>query len=100
MNLYADDLRSCPEGFTLARTAEECLLMLRECKVQILSLDYDFGPNEPNGASLAMAIAREGLYPSGTIYLHSSSAVGRQTMYNILTSNKPEHVKIVNRPML
>lgn len=46
IHLFLDDYRRCPQGFTLARNAEECLLMLKECEVGILSLDFDLGPGK------------------------------------------------------
>jgi 23S rRNA (cytidine2498-2'-O)-methyltransferase len=99
MLLYADDIRRCPAGFALARTVEDCLLMLRECEVEVLSLDYDFGPGQPNGVDLAVTIVRERLYPARSIYLHSSSPAGRQRMYHILYAARPNHVSIYNHPM-
>lgn len=68
IHIYMDDLRKVPKGFTLARTTEECLLMLRECKVDILSLDYDMGPDDYSGGEVARVIVLEGLYPEKFIY--------------------------------
>ncbi|MFB5265467.1 cyclic-phosphate processing receiver domain-containing protein [Paenibacillus enshidis] len=98
MNLYMDDYRRCPQGFTLARNAEECLLLLQEYKVEILSLDYDLGPGEPTGLEVAAAIVREGLFPE-QIYLHSSSLSGRRQMYEMLYGSLPEGVQLFNHPV-
>ncbi|WP_342435735.1 cyclic-phosphate processing receiver domain-containing protein [Paenibacillus sp. FSL L8-0436] len=89
INIYMDDLRKLPTGFTLARTTEECLLLLRECEVGILSLDYDMGPEDYNGAEVARRIVLEGLHPR-EIYLHTSSAAGRKEMYELLYAARPE----------
>lgn len=43
MNVYVDDLRDCPEGFTIARTFEEAVTLLEQHEVDILSLDHDLG---------------------------------------------------------
>lgn len=43
MKVYLDDCRPCPEGWTLARTARECMDMLAAGGVTHLSLDHDLG---------------------------------------------------------
>lgn len=98
IHLFLDDWRPCPKGFVLARTAEECILLLRECEVGILSLDFDLGWNEPTGLDVVRVMVTERLYPR-EIFLHSSSASGRQSMYQLLYPNKPEGVLLVNGPM-
>lgn len=49
IHVYMDDLRRCPSGFTLVRTVDECIELLRISEVDILSLDYDMGPGEKTG---------------------------------------------------
>ncbi|WP_334077260.1 cyclic-phosphate processing receiver domain-containing protein [Paenibacillus sanfengchensis] len=98
MHVYMDDFRRCPEGFTLVRSVDECLELLRVAEVDILSLDYDMGPGEKTGSDAAAAIAREGLY-ARKIYLHTSSMYGKKSMYEILYQNKPEHVILHNGPI-
>lgn len=98
IHIYMDDLRKGPKGFALARTTEECLLMLRECEVDILSLDYDMGPDDFTGGEVARRIVLEGLYPQ-EIYLHTSSLWGRKEMYEILYAAKPEGMLLVNGPL-
>lgn len=98
INVFMDDYRKFPQGFTLARTTEECLLLLRECEVGVLSLDYDMGPGDYTGGEVARRIVREGLYPR-EIYLHTSSISGRKEMYEILYAAKPEGSLIYNSPL-
>jgi hypothetical protein len=93
-----DDLRKVPKGFALARSTEECLLMLRECEVDVLSLDYDMGPGDYSGGEVARRIVLEGLFPR-EIYLHTSSLWGRKEMYEILYAAKPEGMLLVNGPL-
>jgi|GEM_PF-153537 hypothetical protein len=93
INVFLDDRRPCPPGFVLARTAEECMLLLEECDVNILSLDHDLGPGEPTGYDVAAFIVRSGKYPR-EIYLHTSSDWGRSRMFQILYSNRPEGVMV------
>jgi len=98
IHVYMDDLRKPPKGFALARTTEECLLMLRECEVDILSLDYDMGLDDYSGDEVAKRIVLEGLFPKA-IYLHTSSLWGRREMYEILYSAKPEGMLLTNGPI-
>ncbi|MGF7047509.1 hypothetical protein J2T13_002014 [Paenibacillus sp. DS2015] len=99
IHLYLDDCRRCPAGFSLARSGEECLMMLRECKVDILSLDYELGfESNMCGRDVVNAIIREQLYPK-EIYLHTSSLFGKQEMYQLLYEHKPSEVILHNGPM-
>lgn len=98
IHVYLDDFRSCPKGFVLARSAEECILLLQDCDVDILSLDYDLGWHAPNGTEVAAWIARTGKYPK-RIYLHTSSQAGRQHMYQLLYAQLPEESALFNGPM-
>lgn len=98
MNVYMDDFRTCPRGFVLARSMDECLMLLEDYEIDILSLDYDLGWNEPNGADLARIMVQRKLFPR-TIYLHSSSPYGRSAMYQILYQGKPQDVELYQQPM-
>jgi hypothetical protein len=98
IHVYMDDYRKVPKGFTLARTTEECLLLLRECEVGVLSLDYDMGPVDDTGGEVARRIVLEGLFPR-EIYLHTSSPWGRREMYEMLYAAKPEGLLLHNGPM-
>ncbi|MDG0789558.1 cell division protein FtsJ [Cohnella ginsengisoli] len=79
INVYLDDVRPCPAGFVPARTAEECLLLLRECEVDILSLDYELGYGHPNGFAVVAGLIAAGTFPR-EVYVHSSSMMGRAQM--------------------
>ncbi|WP_343059754.1 cyclic-phosphate processing receiver domain-containing protein [Saccharibacillus deserti] len=98
IHLYMDDWRPCPDGFALARTGEECLTLLQECEVGILSLDHEMGPGEPSGSEVAARIVANGTFPQ-EIYLHTSSEYGRRSMYEILYAGKPDHVVLHRGPM-
>lgn len=98
IHLYMDDWRPCPQGFALARTGEECLTLLQECEVGILSLDHEMGHGEPSGSEVAARIVANGTFPR-EIYLHTSSEYGRRSMYEILYTGKPEDVTLHHGPM-
>lgn len=95
INVYMDDCRKRPDGFTLARTTEECLMLLRECEVDILSLDYDMEPEDYSGGEVAKRMVLEGLFPR-EIYLHTSSLRGRREMYEILYPAVPGGTRLHN----
>lgn len=98
INVYLDDFRPCPPGFVLARSAEECLLLLAECDVNLLSLDYELGYGLPNGAAVVRGMIVSGKYPK-EVYVHSSSMMGRAEMVRLLREASPAGVVIHNGPM-
>ncbi|QSF42625.1 cyclic-phosphate processing receiver domain-containing protein [Paenibacillus tianjinensis] len=98
INIFMDDCRKLPRGFTLARTTEECLLLLRECEVNILSLDYDMGPDDYSGDEVCRRMVLEGLFPR-QIYLHTSSSWGRKEMYELLYTARPVGTELYNGPI-
>ncbi len=93
IHVYLDDLRPCPKGFVLARNAAECIELLRSCEIDVLSLDHDLGWDEPTGYDVAQYIVESGKYPRD-IYMHSSSAMGRSNMFQLLYKHKPEDVMV------
>ena len=44
MKLYLDDVRECPQGWTLVKTAPEMIRCLESSEVEEISLDHDLGP--------------------------------------------------------
>jgi hypothetical protein len=98
INVYLDDYRPCPTGFTPAKNAEECKLLLEHEEVDILSLDYDLGWGQPTGLEVARYIVESGRYPR-SIYFHTSSPEGRTQMVHLLLKHAPSHVNIHNGPM-
>jgi len=102
INLYLDDLRQCPEYFTLAKNALECRLSLLANDVNILSLDHDLSETE-TGYDLCKWLVEAGqynhsIYPK-QIYLHTANGVGRDNMFKLLDRYKPDWVKLHRGPM-
>ena len=87
MKIYLDDCRQCPEGWTLAKTAQEAIDLLLENKdiVTHISLDHDLGPEEA-GTGYDVACWIEERYYTDADWIapqwaiHSSNPVGRQRM--------------------
>lgn len=98
INVYLDDIRLCPKGFVLAKSADECLLLLAECEVDVLSLDYELGYGQPNGSAVVRGLIAGGKYPR-RIYVHSSSPSGRALMVRLLREAGPSGVAIHDGPM-
>ncbi|MBP1967511.1 cyclic-phosphate processing receiver domain-containing protein [Paenibacillus aceris] len=88
INLFVDDLRDCPDGFTLARNFEQAIEILKNNSIHILTLDHDLGEDEqgkelPNGYELVKYFCEHGLR-ANKIYLHTDNPVGRKNMYETL----------------
>lgn len=43
MKIYLDDVRDCPDGYILCRTAEEAIEYIKTGKVKFISFDHDLG---------------------------------------------------------
>lgn len=90
INLYLDDLRDCPIGFSIARTVTECKDYFKKYKINILSLDHDLGVDEngillQTGYDFVKYFCENGLYAK-KIYLHTDNIVGKMNMYETLLS--------------
>lgn len=90
INLYLDDLRTIPEGFSVgARTIEEAVKAIERYHVHILSLDHDLGMDDEGnirktGYDLIKYICENGIRAANRIYLHTDNVVGRENMYETL----------------
>ncbi|RKP56920.1 cell division protein FtsJ [Cohnella endophytica] len=98
INVFLDDIRPCPRGFVVARSAEECLLLMSASAVRVLSLDYELGYGQPNGLAVVQGIIASGNYPK-EVYVHSSSLMGREYMVRELRAANPAGVTIHDGPM-
>lgn len=92
INVYVDDLRLCPEGFTIARTYEEAVELLINNNVDILSLDHDLGQYNDGrlrktGYDLVKFICENNI-KINKIYLHTDNPVGKDNMYETLEACK------------
>lgn len=98
MNLFLDDKRPAPDGFMLVRSAKACIRMLEEAPVQVISLDYNLGRNQPKGDTVVKYMVKNKLFPP-RIIIHSNSRLGRMKMYRLLVNNIPNHVSVAIRPL-
>ena len=82
MKLYLDDLRPTPEGWCRCYTAEECMKILQEEEVEVLSLDHDLGTDKTGYDVLCWIEWHvfEFGYEPPEFFLHTANPVGRQRM--------------------
>lgn len=88
LKLFLDDHRQAPEGWALARSADEAIEMLRRGGVTELSLDYDLGdPHFGTGLDvldwLETALGERRL-PLPRLVAHSGSPLGRRRLENAI----------------
>ena len=94
ISIYLDDLRQPKYNFMhIARNYEDCIDLLENNKVQILSLDHDLGGESKTGYDVCKYIVQYDLWPE-EIYMHSMNPVGRDNMYKLLDRYRPESVKL------
>ncbi|MHA7963334.1 cyclic-phosphate processing receiver domain-containing protein [Paenibacillus sp. CAU 1782] len=98
IHVYLDDYRACPAGFVLAKDARECRLLLEAEAVDILSLDFDLGWGQPTGMEVVRHIIASRKFPR-RIYIHTSSAAGRVSMYHELSHHLPSDTQLFGGPM-
>ncbi|PSL51338.1 hypothetical protein B0H94_101252 [Salsuginibacillus halophilus] len=103
-NIFLDDTRCCPEGYTLVRSAEECMEVLSTDRVyKHISLDHDLGSKSLNGYAVVEYMIENKIYAE-RITVHSANAGGGKRMYESLLRAReqgvfPSHVKVYLRPM-
>jgi hypothetical protein len=104
INVFLDDCRQPPEGFTLAKDALKCRLLLLSNEVNVLSLDHDLcDTDKETGYDFCKWLVEAGryepkIYPR-EIYLHTANGVGRDNMFKLLERYKPDWVKLHRGPM-
>ena len=84
VKLYVDDQRAAPPDWSLARTVDEAVAVLREGQVTELSLDFDLG-DPRQGTGLRVLDWLEWALDKKSVRLpqleaHSGSPVGRRRL--------------------
>lgn len=92
------DVRPCPKGFVAARSAEECIALLQQCEVDIVSFDFDLGWHAPNASEVARWIVATGRFPR-RLYFHTSSPAGREQTVRTLLPVLPPGALLHSGPM-
>lgn len=83
-NLWLDDLRTAPENWDWATSAEQAIALLKSHQYAVISLDHDLGDDRA-GTGLDVLrwieeeVALHGLRPP-EMRVHSMNPVGRQNM--------------------
>lgn len=115
IKVYMDDVRPCPDGWVLARTVEECKVLLTTMDVDAISLDHDMGaceacveagthigdmqtaettfynycPHAQTGMDMVDWMIEHGRVPP-TVYVHSMNPVGSRRMRMALARTQKE----------
>ncbi|KRE93186.1 cell division protein FtsJ [Paenibacillus sp. Soil766] len=94
IHVYLDDSRPCPQGFVGAKDATECIELLQECEVDLLSLDHDLGwMSKQTGMDVVIWLIQQRKFPR-TIYIHTSSSSACTQMYQMLYAAKPDQMEL------
>lgn len=98
IKIFLDDLRDAPEGWTIIRTAAECIRFMDANKDSIIavSLDHDLG-TDMSGYDVAKHMAEYGIFPL-EIRVHSMNPVGAQNIVQLLQRYAPEGTRIWHQP--
>lgn len=84
MKLYLDDMRPCPEGWTLATTENNAILTLIANKVTEISLDHDLGEGNGDGYRVICWIEHKAMtdltYIPPFVKIHSANVAVRSKM--------------------
>lgn len=100
MKLFVDDLRICPEGWTLARTNTDAIRLLYFGRVEEISIDHDivkcmrhlspdFSEETFQPVFYYLAAMRQELRPK-RIIVHTANPAGAIRMQNLLNDNNIE----------
>lgn len=85
MKVYLDDERTEPRGWFRVKTAKEAIKVLKNNKVDVISLDHDLGEPE-NGTGYDVLVWMEmkvfgGDYNPPEILIHTANPSARRKMY-------------------
>jgi hypothetical protein len=90
MNVWLDDAREMPEGFTLhVTTADDAILALKTGKVLFISFDHDLGEGKMTGYDVAQWIEQQAfqyLIPRLKWAIHSAESLDAQKITSMMES--------------
>lgn len=103
ISVFLDDYRQAPDGYVLAETIDECLILLKNYEIDHLSLDHDLASNTRNGLMLVKIMVEKQLY-ANRITIHSANSVGGKAMYKCFKQAQndylmPQSINILLRPL-
>ncbi|MCM3741529.1 hypothetical protein M3210_14845 [Oceanobacillus luteolus] len=103
ISVFLDDFREAPAGYVLAETIDECIDLLKDFRIEHLSLDHDLLSKTRNGLMLVQIMIKEKLF-ANRITIHSANSVGGKAMYNSLKQAQrdftmPDDITVSLRPL-
>ena len=93
MNVWVDDLRDAPEGYTHVKSVDRAIELIANClregvEIAVLDLDHDAGDFYSDGGDYIRILDwLECAGISVPIRIHTMNPVGRQNMLNIIERN-------------
>lgn len=87
MNIFLDDARPCPDGYTATRDYNDFvrLVLANKENIDTISLDYDLD-SVRTGLNAAEFLVRNEICPK-KIIIHSNSDYGAKRMYHYLVEH-------------
>jgi hypothetical protein len=99
VKLYVDDIRACPEGWNLARTATAAIRILAQFEVTEVSLDHDICHQVPMRPDVVAPVVCEETFEAVAWFIaampkeirpqvkfHTANPDGAQKMASVLSS--------------
>lgn len=91
MNVFLDDERVAPPGWTQCRWPDEVIELLQNSQVKALSLDHDLGDDDRGTGYqvltwLEQQVYQNGFVPPESIVVHSANASAWKKMTAAITS--------------
>ena len=84
MDVWMDDIRPAPEGWTWVHTVEEVTDLLATGSVEALSLDNDLGPGMTEGYHVVKWLEENGFWPE-ILCIHTNNAVAGRYMRDVIS---------------
>ena len=86
MDVWLDDMRPAPEGWTWVQTVDEVINLLMTGDVEALSLDNDLGVDQSEGQTVIYWMEENGYWPE-LLCVHTNNAVAGRNMRDAIQNS-------------
>jgi len=86
MDIWLDDIRPAPEGWTWVTTAREVIDLLKTGEVEAVSLDNDLGVNQREGYTVVQWMEENDVWPE-LVCVHTNNPVAARYMREVLLNS-------------
>lgn len=103
ISVFLDDYRKPPDGYVLAETIDECLILLQNYEIDHLSLDHDLESRTRNGMMLVKIMVEKQLFAK-RITIHSANSSCGKAMFEWFKQAQhdflmPQSINVHLRPL-